>query len=86
LEKKQRPTDAVSPRIVGNSGPRANMQNVPVPARQAAVGGNRPAYGGMAMLTPIRAWTSGYLRAADSVDRTGGVIPESVMLGKGMTF
>ena len=85
-----RPSDAVPQRqSPGISGPRATIQNVPVP-RSAGGGGGQSgrAYGGMAMLTPDQGVDfSVYLaRVQQSVDRNWqAVIPESVLLGeKGM--
>jgi TonB family protein len=86
-----RPTDAVPRRESSAiSGPRANIQNVPVQRSAGGGGGGQSghAYGGMAMLTPDQGVDfSAYLaRVQTSVDRNWqAVIPESVMLGeKGM--
>jgi len=82
-----RPSDSVPQRqSPGISGPRATIQNVPVP-RSAGGGGGQSgrAYGGMAMLTPDQGVDfSVYLaRVQQSVDRNWqAVIPESVMLGE----
>ena len=83
-----RPTDNAPPRqSPGFSGPRATIQNVPVP-RGGGGGRSGQAYGGMAMLTPDQGVDfSVYLQRVQTVvDRNWQVvIPESVQLGeKGM--
>lgn len=81
-----RPMDAVPQRqSPGISGPRATIQNVPVPRSLGGGGGSGRAYGGMAMLTPDQGVDfSVYLaRVQASVDRNWqAVIPESVQLGE----
>lgn len=82
-----RPSDAVPQRqSPGISGPRATIQNVPVPRSLGGGGGQSGrAYGGMAMLTPDQGVDfSVYLaRVQASVDRNWqAVIPESVQLGE----
>ena len=82
-----RPTDAVPHRESSAvSGPRATIQNVPVPRSLGGGGGQSGrAYGGMAMLTPDQGVDfSAYLaRVQTSVDRNWqAVIPESVQLGE----
>ncbi len=85
-----RPSDAVPQRqSPGISGPRATIQNVPVPRSTGGGGGQSGhAYGGMAMLTPDQGVDfSVYLaRVQQSVERNWqAVMPESVQLGeKGM--
>ncbi|HJZ64882.1 MAG TPA: TonB C-terminal domain-containing protein [Candidatus Acidoferrum sp.] len=80
-----RPSEAVPQRpSPGFSGPRATIQNVPVPR---ALGGGQSgrAYGGMAMLTPDQGVDfSVYLaRVQQSVERNWqAVMPESVQLGE----
>jgi TonB family protein len=84
-----RPSDNAPQRqSPGISGPRATIQNVPVPRSAGGSGRAGQAYGGMAMLTPDQGVDfSVYLaRVQTIVDRNWqAVIPESVMLGeKGM--
>ena len=80
-----RPSDAVPQRSSpGFSGPRATIQNVPVP-RSLGGGQSGRAYGGMAMLTPDQGVDfSVYLaRVQQSVERNWqAVMPESVQLGE----
>ncbi|MBS1840783.1 MAG: TonB C-terminal domain-containing protein [Acidobacteria bacterium] len=80
-----RPVDNAPPRqSPGFSGPRATIQNVPVP-RGGGGGRSGQAYGGMAMLTPDQGVDfSVYLaRVQTVVDRNWqAVIPESVQLGE----
>src|SRR5438552_4205714 len=82
-----RPADSAPRRdSPGISGPRATIQNVPVPRSVGGGGGQSGrAYGGMAMLTPDQGVDfSAYLaRVQTSVDRNWqAVIPESVQLGE----
>src|SRR5882672_5877109 len=82
-----RPTDNAPPRqqSPGFSGPRATIQNVPVPRSGGGGRSGGQAYGGMAMLTPDQGVDfSVYLaRVQTVVDRNWqAVIPESVQLGE----
>ena len=81
-----RPSDAVPQRqSPGINGPRATIQNVPLPRSMGGSGGSGRAYGGMAMLTPDQGVDfSVYLaRVQQSVERNWqAVMPESVQLGE----